>query len=193
MANINSGFTYQNNELPDNYIYISHLEEDFQFWRLPCTPESVTDSLGSTFGETSALGRTAPVYTYSHSGPRTVVVNLDFRRDMMDEMNSQISNVKLDSGEDYMDSLIKALQAISLPKYNLSNKAIEPPMVALRLSNEIFIKGVVNQAITITYKLPILSNGKYAGVSLSLTISEVDPTDSTEVFKNGSFLLWKKY
>ena len=173
--------------LPDNYIYISHLDEDFQFWRLPCTPETISDTMSSTFGETSALGRTAPVFTYSKSGPRTVQVELKLHRDMMDEVNMNVSNAKLQTGEDYVDNLIKALQAISVPKYNLSNKAIEPPIVALRLSNEVFIKGVVNGSIGLTYKLPILSNNKYAQVSLSLTISEVDPYDSETVFKNGSF------
>ena len=177
----------QNYILPDNYIYISHLDEDMRFWRLPSCPETISDSMGSTFGETTALGRTAPVYTYSRSGPRQVQINLALHRDMMDDVNAGISNAKLRDGEDYVDNLIRALQSISVPKYNLNNKAIEPPLVALRLSNEVFIKGVVNGSIGLVYKLPILSNGKYAEVTLSLTVSEVDPYDSTTVFANGSF------
>ena len=177
----------QNYILPDNYIYISHLDEDMRFWRLPSCPETISDSMGSTFGETTALGRTAPVYTYSRSGPRQVQINLALHRDMMDDVNIGISNAKLRDGEDYVDNLIRALQSISVPKYNLSNKAIEPPLVALRLSNEVFIKGVVNGSIGLVYKMPILSNGKYAEVTLSLTVSEVDPYDSTTVFANGSF------
>lgn len=173
--------------LPDNYIYISHLDEDFQFWRLPCSPESISDSMGSTFIETSALGRSAPVFTYSSSGPRSVQISLKLHRDMMDSVNIGVSNADLKYGEDYVDNLIKALQAIAVPKYNLSNKAVEPPLVALRLSNEVFIKGVVNGDIGLEYKLPILSNGKYAQVSLTLKISEVDPYDATTVFQNGSF------
>ena len=173
--------------LPSNYIYISHLDEDFQFWRLPCTPETISDSMSSTFGETSALGRSAPVFTYSKSGPRSVQVSLKFHRDMMDEVNIGVSNANLKLGEDYVDSLLKALQAIVVPKYNLSNKSVEPPLVALRLSNEIFIKGIINGSIGLEYKLPILSNGKYAQVSLTLNITEVDPYYATTVFKNGSF------
>lgn len=53
--------TFDKYILPENYIYISHLDEDFQFWRLPCCPETINDSMSSTFGETSALGRSAPV------------------------------------------------------------------------------------------------------------------------------------
>lgn len=175
------------NILPENYLYISHLDDGFQFWRLPSCPESISDSMPSTFGETNALGRTAPVYTYSKSGPRQVQITIDLHRDLVDDINIGISNAEVRDGEDYIDALIRALQSISVPKYNLSNKAIEPPLVALRLSNEVFVKGVVNGTIGLTYKLPLLSNGRYAQVSLSLNISEVDPYDATTVFKNGSF------
>lgn len=173
--------------LPENYIYISHLDEDFQFWRLPCCPETINDTMTSSFQETSALGRSAPVMTYGHSGPRTVQIELKLHRDMMDDVNVGVSNAALEKGEDYIDNLIRALQSISVPKYNLNNKAVEPPLVAIRLSNEVFIKGIVNGSIGLTYRLPILSNGKYAEVSLSLQITEVDPYDASTVFKNGSF------
>ena len=173
--------------LPDNYLYISHLDEDFQFWRLPCCPDTISDSMSSTFTPTNALGRSAPVYTYSNSGPRTVQIELKLHRDMMDDVNIGISNAQIKTGEDYIDSLVRALQAIAVPKYNLSNKAVEPPLVALRLANEVFIKGIVTSNIGITYKLPLLSNGKYAQIALSLQVTEVDPYDATSVFTNGSF------
>ena len=54
--------------------------------------------MGSTFGETSALGRSAPVFTYSKSGPRTVQVELKFHRDMMDDINYGVSNADLKNG-----------------------------------------------------------------------------------------------
>ena len=108
-------------------------------------------------------------------------------RDMMDDVNTGVSNIELQDGEDYMDSLIRALQAIAVPKYNLSNKAVEPPVVALRLGNEVFIKGIVNGSIGITYSLPILRNNRYAQVSLAINITEIDPYDAQSVFKNGSF------
>jgi hypothetical protein len=173
--------------LDDNYIYISHLDEKFQFWKLPTWPDTVTDTMQSNFVPTNALGRTAPVYTFSNSGPRTVQIALPLHRDLMDDVNIGISNVFLGEGEDYVDNLLKALQAIAVPKYNLQNKAVEPPMVAIRLSNEIFIKGIVSGPIGVTYSKPILSNGKYARIDLSITVSEVDPYDATSVFKNGGF------
>jgi len=176
-----------NQVLEDNYIYISHLDEGFQFWKIPSWPDSVNDSMQSSFQQTQALGRTAPVYTFNNSGPRTVQIQLNLHRDIMDDVNTGISNSQLGEGEDYVDNLVRALQSIALPKYNLTNKAVEPPLVALRLGNEIFIKGVVTSGIGISYTKPILMNGKYAEIALSITISEVDPYDATEVFKNGGF------
>lgn len=173
--------------LEDNYIYISHLDEKFQFWKLPTWPDTVADTMTTNFQSTNALGRTAPVYTFSNAGPRTVQISIPLHRDIMDEVNIGISNVFLGEDEDYVDNLLKALQSIAVPKYNLQNKAVEPPLVAIRLSNEIFIKGVVTGSIGLTYSKPILSNGKYARVDLSITVSEVDPYDATSVFKNGGF------
>ena len=106
---------------------------------------------------------------------------------MIDEANVGYSNVPLKDGEDHSDKLISALQAIALPKYNLTNKAIEPPLVAIRLGRQVFIKGVVTSGITVTYRKPILSNEKYAVVGIGFTVAEVDPYDATTVYTNGSF------
>ena len=170
--------------LPDCYLYISHLDEEFKYWQLPGYPDEVSDNMSSSFSENTALGRSAPVYTFSSSGPRTIQINLNFHRDMFEEMPS---NVVPRAGEDKAESFIHALQAIAVPKYNLSNKAIEPPLVAVRLGREVFIKGVVTSGINVTFGKPILVNEKYATMKVSFTISEVDPYDSTTVFQNGSF------
>lgn len=178
----------KNRILPDCYIYISHLDGIApQYWRLPQYPDEVTDQMQSNFSEQNALGRTAPVYTFSNAGPRTVQFNLEFHRDMIDEANTGYSNVTLNDNEDYSDKLISALQAIALPKYNLTNKTIEPPLVAIRLGRQVFIKGVVTSGISVTYKKPILANEKYAVVGIGFTVAEVDPYDASTVYTNGSF------
>jgi hypothetical protein len=170
--------------LPDCYLYISHLDEGYKYWQLPGYPDDVTDDMRSEFLTNTALGRSAPVFTFSNAGPRSINLKLRFHRDMFEDMPS---NVVPKDGEDKAESFIHALQAIALPKYNLSNKAIEPPLVAVRLGREIFIKGVVTSNINVTFGKPILVNEKYATMEVGFTISEVDPYDSTTVFKNGSF------
>lgn len=179
-----------NRLLPDCYLYISHLDENYQYWMLPGYPEKVTDQMQSSFQENSALGRSAPVFTFSHSGPRSIQINLSFHRDMFEEINQFLypkGSSNFADGDDMAEKFIKAIQAIAVPKYNLSNKAIEPPLVALRLGREVFIKGIVSGGVSVTYGKPILSNEKYAIIDISFTISEVDPYDSSTVFKNGSF------
>ena len=187
-----------NRILPDCYLYISHLDEDYQYWLLPGYPDEITDSMDVQFGSSSALGRSAPVYTFSNSGPRTIAVSLDFHRDMFEDMNKTTfyknkmktptqPEGQFSDTDDLVDKFIHALQAIALPKYNLSNKAIEPPLVAFRFGREVFIKGIVSGGVSVTYKKPILVNEKYAGVKIDFTITEVDPYDASTVFKNGSF------
>jgi len=183
-----------------NYIYLYHTDE---FVILPSYPESITDSMSSSFAQANALSRSAPVFSYSNSGPRTVQVTLDLHRDMMDDVNIGYSNLKINDatgtavkggnlGDDYVDVLIKKLQSISVPRYMAdSSKTVEPPMIAVRFGDEIFIKGIVNGPIGVTYKKPIIMvNGhesKYAQVSISFTVTEVDPYDAPTIGLKGSF------
>lgn len=173
--------------LPDNYIYISHLGDSGEYLILPNFPDSIQDSMQSDFSSTNALSRSAPVYTYVNSGPRQMQITLNLHRDLMDSVNQGVATVEVELGDDYIDTLIKKLQAIALPKYNLNNKLVEPPLVAIRFSNEVFIKGVVTGGVTVTYNKPLLNGGKYANVTVSFQVYEVDPYDATTVAKNGSF------
>ena len=191
--------------LPENYIYISHLKDEVVTWKdpngdivgntiedpyfiIPTYPDTINDSLKSTFQEANALSRSAPVYTYSNSGPRDVQFTFKLHRDMMDEFNVGRSNYTLKDGEDYVEGLVHCLQAIAVPKYNLQNKLVEPPLVAVRISKDIFIKGIVNGGVAVNYEKPLLyPDGRYAVMVVSFTVSEVDPYDSTTIYKNGSF------
>ena len=172
-----------------NYIYLYHTDK---FIIIPEYPDNITDNMGSTFNQTTALSRSAPVFTYSNSGPRTVTFNLELHRDMVNDLNITAGNTNLKSNvvsqtDDYVDTLIKELQSIALPRYNVNNRAVIPPRVAVRFGNELFISGVVNTTVQCTYSKPILSNGKYAKVTISFAVSEYDPYDATSVSQLGSF------
>lgn len=175
----------------NNYIYFYHLEK---FCVLPDCPENVQDTMPSSFSSTNALARTAPVFSYNNSGPRRVTVGFEFHRDMLNDINRNVSNLKDNvvdfSGDDYIDTLIKYLQAVSMPRYNEYSsgaKTVIPPMVAIRFENDIFIKGVVENGIQVTYKKPILISGKYAVIDIQFTVSEVEPYDADYVVEAGSF------
>lgn len=172
-------------KLIPNYIYFYHLDE---FCVLPLYPETISDNMGSKFAETTALSRSAPVFSYINSGPRTVGISLKLHRDMMNDLNRDVSNIKANvvdfSKDDYVDTLVKYLQAIALPRYrnySAGSKSVIPPMVALRFGNEVFIKGVVASGVQVTYTKPIMIGDKYAQVEVSFTVSEVDPYDADYV------------
>ena len=182
----------------ENYIYLYHLDK---FIVLPTYPESIQDTLSATFASTSALARSAPIFSYSHSGPRTMQIQLTLQREMMTQINYGTSNINLSEvelGDDYVDTMINELQAIALPKYASSAKMVDPPMVAVRFGSEVYIKGVVDGGITVTYEGPILGNGKddeksnpfegkYSIVRVSFVVKEVDPWDADTIVKHGSF------
>lgn len=180
----------------DCYIYLHHTDE---FFILPQYPESITDYLQSSFAEQNALARTAPVYAYSNSGPRSVTVSLNLHRDMLNDVNANNSSIKktdltnspiLSDTDDYVDLLLKKLQAIALPEYDTTSKDVDPPRVTIRFGDDIFIEGVVRGGITLNYKLPLLEikgQKKYAQADVSFTVSETTPYDATSVGNLGSF------
>lgn len=168
----------------ENYIYLYHLDK---FIVLPTYPETVSDHLDATFSQTSPLSRSAPIFAYSHSGPRTVQVRLSLHREMMTEINYKVSNINVELGDDYVDTLAKQIQAVALPRYSTSAKMVNPPLIALRFGNEIYIKGVVQGGINLEYSGPILSNNKYALVNISFNVVEVDPYDADSILSVGSF------
>lgn len=174
----------RNFDLIENYIYLYHIDK---FIILPSWPETIRDNLQATFSSANPLARSAPIYSYSSSGPRTMEVSLSLHRDMMTQINYQNSNIDLELGDDYIDTMIKQIQAIALPKYSVSEKMVNPPMVALRFGNEIYIKGVVQGGISITYSGPLLENNKYAIVEISFNVTEVDPYDAETIQTVGSF------
>lgn len=173
------------------YIYIYHLPSDVQgegtLIYIPQWPDQIADTINSNFNQQNALSRTAPVFSYINSGPRTIQVSLQLHRDMMDEANYSKCNVKPDDGDDYVDMFIKKLQAIALPNYHVASKEVEPPMVAVKFGTQVFIKGVVSGGVTVTYNKPLLSDSKFALVEVAFTVSEIEPMDAQSISKVGSY------
>ena len=168
----------------DNYIYLYHTDT---FIIIPAYPENFTDSMRVEYNQETPLMRSAPIFSYSSSGPRSLDVNITMHREMMQQINYGVSNANVGIHDDYVDELIKQIQAAALPTYSTSSKMVDPPMVAIRFGNEIFCKGVVSGDVRVTYDLAVLQNGKYAQVGLGFTIMEVDPYDALTVQQIGSF------
>lgn len=186
MPNVDtSGRTFS---MIDNYVYLYHTDT---FIILPIYPDSVMDSMGASFSPTTPLSRSAPIYSYQNSGPRTVSFSMTLQREMMSQVNWQKSNATVELGDDYIDTLIKQLDASVLPEYAASSKMVNPPIVAVRFGSDIFCKGVVTSPVSKTFGLPIITdsngNDKYSIVTIGFTVNEIDPYDASTVMTAGSF------
>lgn len=169
----------------NNYLYLYHVD---QFIVLPAYADDVSDTTSVDFASSKPLSRSAPIFSYQNSGPRRVQIQLTLHREMMTQINYTANNIiAMNGGDDYVDYLIKQIQACTLPSYAVALKMVNPPIVALRMGEDIFIKGVLTDSLGLTYKTPILANGKYAVVELNLGIQEIDPYDAMDVMKSGSY------
>lgn len=210
----------------DNYIYIYHTQS---LIILPTFPEDLSDNMNTTYASTPILGRSAPIYSFSSSGPRTLDIKLKLHRDMMNHINihndsyiplidtfnvpdprNQKEQLKR---KDYVDFMIKQLQSIALPSYAHAEKMINPPLVAIRIGDEAFCKGIIEGGVSVNYSGPILANplylqdgsdyiyeedrygnkvkkvgkGKYAVADISFKVVEITPYDANTVAQQGSF------
>lgn len=179
----------------DNYLYLFHTDEIIV---IPSFADSITDSIQASFSTETPLSRSAPIYSYQNSGPRSIQVEFNLQRDVMREINYKVSNVKPDAGDDYVDYMIKAVQASALPEYDMALKMVNPPMVALKLGSDIFIKGVISGQVGVTYSYPIIpgvkadgsrdnSKSRYSSVRIGFGVNEVDPYQASDVMRDGSF------
>ena len=188
-VNSNDLYNYQLTKsfsMIDNYVYMYHTDT---LIALPLYPETIQDSMEVAFSTSMPLSRSAPIYSYQSSGPRSFQVELPLHRDMMNQINAASSKLNIpDLGEDdYVDIMIKQLHAMALPRYAASEKMIDPPLIAIRFGNDLFCKGIVNGQVAVTYSGPILRTNKYAQVNVAFTVSEVDPYDADSVMLCGGF------
>lgn len=174
--------------LIENYIYLYHTKT---FIILPSWPENLQESTGVTFASNTPMLRTAPIYSYSYSGPRSITVQMLLHRDLMTNINLENTSLQLPVGMDYVDLLTKQIQAVALPSYDSAAKLVDPPIVAVRFGDEIYIKGVVIGSVTLGRNLPIIEDAagqsKYAQVSVGFTVYEITPYDAQSVMQTGSF------
>lgn len=169
----------------DNYIYLYHTNT---LIILPGFPANIQDNTSVSFTPSTSLGRSAPIYSYTGSGPRSIQIDLDVHRESVNLMNYGVGKTTLfDPGDDYVDLLVKQLQAAALPTYAASEKMVDPPLVACRFGDDIYIKGVVNGSVGIAYEPPILRTGKMARVRVGFSVSEVDAYDAIMVSQIGSY------
>ena len=173
----------------DNYIRLYHIDA---YIAIPTFSESITDTQNVNFKSSTPLSRSAPIYSFSDAGPRSIQVQLKLHRDMMTQINTMNSSIPVQMGNDYVDILTKEIQAIALPEYDAASKMVNPPIIAVRFGNDIYIKGVVSGNVSVSYSTPILDNGKYAVVDIGFTVNEIQPITASTVMSVGSYRNFKE-
>lgn len=170
----------------ENQLMLHHIGKIFT---IPVDPDAISDSMNVSFAQSSPLSRSAPIYSYQNSGPRTVQVSFTVHRDLMREFNPEYAAAGM---KDPIDDLIDNLDAIALPDYDASNKIVNPPLVSLKLRDEIYIKGVVAGSVGTTFNLPLLNYGtsnapsyKYAMVTFTFGVVETTPFSASILPKAG--------
>ncbi len=151
----------------DNYIIFYHTGKSYV---IPVDPETIMDSMSASFASSTPLSRSAPIYSYQNSGPRSVQFSFTLHRDLCKEFNP--------GSEDMVDELIDNLEGMVLPDYESANKVVNPPIVGVKIRDEIWIKGVVSGSVSKSFQVPILKYGdkyKYALVTLSFSVTEIKP------------------
>lgn len=188
---VDQSYLYKSNtekvfSMIDNYVYLYHTDT---LVAVPTFPETIADSMAINYSQTAVLSRSAPIFSYVNSGPRSFTITLNLHRDMMNSVNFASSNLQIaELGDyDYVDLLVNQLRAAALPRYAASEKMVDPPIVAVRFGNDIFCKGVITGGVTTTYSGPILRTDKYALVTVDFTINEIDPYDAASVVSSGGF------
>jgi len=154
----------------DNFVILHHTGQSYV---IPVDPDSIADQMSASFASNFPLSRSAPIYSYQNSGPRSVQVSFTLHRDLCNEFNPK--------SKDMVEELINNLEAMVLPEYNSSKKVVNPPIVTLKIRDEITIKGVVTN-VGKSFNLPLLNYGgayKYAVVNLNFSVSEVQPQSAS--------------
>ena len=162
----------------ENYIYFHHTNTRII---IPVDPDAISDSMGASFASNNPLSRSAPIYSYQNSGPRVVSVNFTLHRDLCNQFNNL--------GYDAVEALITNLDQMVLPDYNSAGKIVNPPVVSLKLRDDIFIKGIVTQT-SHTFQLPIINyfgKNRYAVVGLNFSVNEVTPYTASILPNIGQF------
>lgn len=155
----------------DNYVIFHHTGKSYV---IPVDPDSLQDQMSASFASSTPLSRSAPIYSYQNSGPRSVQVSFTLHRDLCKEFNPN-------SKTDAVDEIINNLEGMVLPDYNSANKIVNPPVISLIIRDEIRIKGIVT-SVSKTFGLPLLNYGgsyKYAVVDLNFSVQEVQPQSAS--------------
>ena len=183
------------NRPKENFIYFHQLDVDgtsAAIW-IPTYPLTMDITNRATYGTNQPLGSPNQIYSWSGSGPRSATLPFNLNRDMMQIINggnmyadNELGRMLREQDADAVEVLIRYWETIALPSYQAAKKMINPPLVTIKIANQLTITGVATGGMQIRMSGG-WRNGKQLDATLSATISEIDPIDATTAARVGQY------
>lgn len=158
-------------------IDYDHPSEYFDFYWIP---EEITEEISCEWEEVTIIGRSAPIFSYSSTGPRTINMELHF-----------IADGTGGSVEEDVHRKIQFLKSFTYPEYLASNIK-SPHRLQLVVGGFLNIVGVISSA-NVTWKAPYEIDTlfpMFAIFPLNLQETVPDPFDYRQIrdYRGGSNL-----
>ena len=155
---------------------------------LPNWPDNIQDGQNANWSATQILGRSAPIQSYGYTQARSISIQMQLHREMLKQTNVRAKYPIKDKQieEDYVEYVVNMLYGSVIPNYSSSAKLVDPPMVAIRIGNQMYIKGVCTR-FTVGYKGAILRDNKYSEMEITIDVTEINPYDAITAMGVGAF------
>lgn len=123
---------------------------------LPCYPDQISESQSASWSQSSPLGRSSPISTYTGTGYRTFGLNFRLHREMCN------------GNEAYIDEVLVELRRTVFPYY--IEKGLQPPVTTFQFG-QFRCKGYV-ESVSFSWMKPII-DGYYQCCDVSVNFVDV--------------------
>lgn len=163
----------------ENFLYLHHL--DLLVW-IPTYAEEMDMTQRTSYTQSKPLGAPNDIYSFGGSGPRTIQRQIFIDRDLM----SVLGGKGLVGEGDPIETLIRAMEATCVAKYEDARRMINPPLVTYKEANELTITGVVVGTVNIKAYGGWI-DGRKRCYSMNLNISEIEQYDASTIMEIGQY------
>lgn len=131
---------------------------------LPCYPEDLSSSMSANWSDTSIVGRSSPLTSYSNTNFTETSFSFTLRREMAMHFNE--TSTRGETAD--IENIIKYVQASVYPTY--VSAGIKPTLATFKFGKH-KIHGII-RSVSIKYDKPII-NDLYSQVTISISMSEI--------------------
>ena len=134
---------------------------------LPCYPDKMSNSMSANWSDTSIVGRSSPISSYTNTNYRETSFSFTLHRQMSNSFNGQVPKT-INSN---IETILKCLQASVYPEY--SGSGLKPTLATFVFGSH-RMHGII-KSVSFSWKKPVI-DGKYQVVDVSINLTEVPST-----------------